>query len=87
MVVKFLKKGIRSNGLYIPVFYSKGSYTKESKLPKGTITVYSRKYGERLPAILRPINQSDMQTDYFEKDKARILPRSKFYKRVSKFVL
>lgn len=86
MVIKFLKKGIRSGGEYIPVFYSKGIYTKESKIPKNTITIYSRSYSKSLPSILRPKNESSGMTDYFEKDRARIFPKSKHYKSVLKFV-
>ena len=84
MSIKFLKKGIRFDGQYTPVFYSQGNYTPESKLPKKTITVYSRDYGKRLPSALSPINQSDGMTDYFEKDRARILPGSKYYKQALK---
>jgi len=81
MAIKFLKKGIRSNGRYIPVWYSMGGLYNE---PKGTITIYAREYNKRLPKELSPENFSDMQTDYFEKDRARIRPRSKYYQEVIK---
>jgi len=86
MKIRFLKKGIKTNGRYVPVWYSKGEYTKESGLPKGTITIYAKGYNDRLPNVLNPINQSDMQTDYFEKDKARITPTNRYYKKVIRVI-
>lgn len=84
--IRFLKYKIVYNGKNIPVRYSKGSYTKESGLPEGTITIYAREYGNQLPNELNPENDSDMQTDYFDKDRARITPDSEYYNEVSKFV-
>ena len=86
MAIKFLKKGIRSDGEYIPVHYSRGSYTKESGFPEGTITIYAKKYNKRLPLALNPRNDSDSRTDYFETDRARIFPSSKHYKKVMKYI-
>ncbi len=83
MAVKFLKKGIKYNGQYIPVHYSKGSYTKESGLPEGTITIYGKNY-KHLPKELSPENNSDMMTDYFENDRFRVLPNTKFHKEITK---
>ena len=84
--IKFLKNGIRYQGKYIRVFYSKGSYSKESGFPEGTITIYARDYSSHLPPELKPQNDSDMQTDYFEKDRARISPNNKYYNEIKKFV-
>lgn len=83
--LKFLKHSIRlKSGKKIRINYSQGSYTKESGLPKGTITIYAKDYGIQLPKKLRPENLTDIQTDYFEKDRARIKPKSKYFKEVLK---
>ena len=66
-----------------PVWYSKGSYSKESGIPAETITIYARRY-KPLPSELNPENDSDIQTDYFAEDRARITPQSKYYKAVLK---
>lgn len=79
--IKFLKKGIRCNGQYIPVIYSKSDLRG---YPQGTITIYCRTYRDSLPAELNPKNDSDSMTDYFEKDRARITPDSPFYSDVLK---
>lgn len=81
--IQFLKNAIKSDGKKSRVYYSKGSYTKESKLPKGTITIYAKDYGH-LPNALKPQNESDIMTDYFEKDRVRIKPSSKYYQKVNK---
>ena len=83
---KTILEAALENGIYIPVSYSKGNYTRQSGLPEGTITIYSKKYGKSLPRGLFPQNESDPLTDYFEKDKARIKPGSKNYNEVSKFI-
>lgn len=83
MAIKFLKKGIKVNGQYMPVHYSKGPYTDASGLLPDTITVYGKKY-KPLPRELNPKNESDIQTDYFENDRARIPPNSKFHKEIMK---
>lgn len=70
--LKFLKHAIKHKGKRSRVWYSKGSYTKESGLPKGTITIYAKDYGMQLPKELNPENDSDIQTDLFMKDRARI---------------
>lgn len=80
-MIKFLKKGIRYNGKYIPVWYSDGPLYG---FPKGTITIYAREYGNQLPNELKPKNDTDLMTDYFAKDRARITPRNKYYKLVKR---
>lgn len=77
--IRFLKKGIRYKGKYIPVHYSLGELYG---YPKGTITIYARIYGLKLPPELNPENESDIQTDLFVKDKARITPSNKYYPEV-----
>ncbi len=84
--IKFLKNGIRYGRDYIPVHYSQPTYTPESKLPPKTITIYARDLLKPLPRELQPINETDGMTDYYEKDRARILPNSKFFKQVLKHI-
>lgn len=74
-MIKILKKGIKANGTYHPCWYSNAELIN---YPKGTITVYAKTY-ESLPADLKPENDSDMMTDYFEKDRARITPDHPLY--------
>ena len=81
--IRFLKHAIKYKGKRIRVWYSKGKLLHH---PEGTITIYAREYGSQLPPELNPQNDSDMRTDYFEKDRARILPNSKYYNEVKKFV-
>lgn len=42
MALKFYKNWIDDNGKRIRVRYHLGSYTKESGLPEGTITIYAK---------------------------------------------
>ena len=81
---KFLKKGIRTKQGYVPVWYSKGGLI--DKYPKDTITIYSRDYGKRLPSSLKPEKDTDMMTDYFEKDRARIYPGTTHHKKIKKIM-
>jgi len=76
-MVKFLKKGIRENGKYMPAWYSK----KED----GRVVVYARDLIKGLPACLNVINNTDSQVDYFEKDKAIINQDSPFYSQVIQY--
>lgn len=80
--IRFLQNAIKFGNKKARVLYSKGSYTKESGIPQGTITIYSKDYGSTLPKQLIPQNDTDMRTDYFEKDRARIKPKSKYYGQV-----
>lgn len=43
--IRFLKHSIKFRGKKARVRYHKGSYTKESGLPEGTITIYAQDYG------------------------------------------
>ena len=74
--IKVLKHGIKVNGEYIRAWYSLGNLIN---YPETTITVYAKEYGGRLPIELSPENDSDSMTDYFCKDRARILPDHPLY--------
>lgn len=80
MTVKFMWNGIKVDGELCRAYYSTGSYTKESGIPEETITVYAKDY-RGFPQIegLQIKNDSDMMTDYFEKDRIRIMPDNKYY--------
>jgi hypothetical protein len=82
--IRFMTHAIVHQGKRVKVSYSKGSYTKESGLPDGTITIYAKEYGNQLPAELNVKNETDFQTDYFDKDRGRITPDSHYYKDVLK---
>lgn len=84
MEIKFLKKGMKVNGQYFPVFYS----SPKNNI-NGNATVYLRTY-DSLPEEARKIfnveNSSDSQTDYFEKDRIRIAPTSPYFSQIEALV-
>lgn len=74
--VKFLKKGVKdATGKYYPCWYSM------TRLISGemAITLYARSILKGLPCELKPENNSDMMTDYFEKDRVRFFEGSTEY--------
>jgi len=82
--LKFLKYAIKDKmGKKSKVWYSQGELYG---YPKGTITVYAKEYGSQLPKELKLENDTDLMTDYFAKDRARITPKSKYYKEVLKLL-
>lgn len=83
----FLKNAIKdAQGKKTRVWYSQGNYTKQSGIPQSTITISAKDYGAMIPSQLRPKNESDIMTDYFAKDKARIKKGSKYFKDVEKLL-
>lgn len=64
------------------VFYSSGKLLNH---PEGTLTIYKRDYG-RFSALVHGCfevqNDSDSMTDYFEKDRIRVLPGHPLYAEV-----
>jgi hypothetical protein len=80
MTIKLLKKGIKINGKYCPCFYSPARNNLH-----GNATIYIKSYDplpEEAYKILQVENQSDMRTDYFEKDRIRIPPTSPYFTQV-----
>jgi hypothetical protein len=75
--------GIKVDGTLYKAHYSIGNYTERSGIPKETITIYAKDYGS-FPAIegLTIENNSDSMTDYFEKDRIRVYPNSRWYDEV-----
>ena len=80
MEMKLLKKGIKFNGKYYPCHYS----SRKNNI-KGNATIYIKSY-EHLPSeaysILQVENNSDIMTDYIERDRIRIPPTSQYFNRV-----
>lgn len=82
--LRFLKNAIKDlqTGKKTRVWYSQGNYTKESGLPKNTITIYAKDWDGKIPRQLKPENDTDIMTDYFAKDRARVKPSNKYFKEV-----
>lgn len=89
-VIKWMWNGIKVDGKLHRAHYSMGTLVvdKESKeghvtreTKEGYVTVYARDYTTGLPRLggETVVNDSDGQTDYFERDRMRIAPDSKFY--------
>ncbi len=80
MQVKFMWNGIKVDGTLYKAHYSMGGYTANSGIPANTITIYGKNY-DSLPQLegLTIENDSDIMTDYFENDRIRITPDSKYY--------
>lgn len=80
MKIKLLKKGIKVNGEYFPCFYSPAKNNLN-----GNATIYIRSY-KSLPGECRKElhveNNTNLMTDYFEKDRIRIPPTSPYFKQV-----
>ena len=74
--IRFVTNGLKVNGEYVPCNYHINS---------GYITIYAREYGSQLPHELGNVqNDSDGQTDYFEKDHVNVTRFSPFYKECYK---
>jgi hypothetical protein len=83
-MIKFLYNGIKKDDKLYKASYYKGSYTKESSIPEGTITIFAKEYGH-FPNIegLEKINETDIMTDYFEKDRIHVQPDNQYYNDVN----
>ena len=82
MEIKLLKKGIKVDGEYYPCWYSS---SKNSSLAQIQATIYIKTYDslpEELKREMEVVNNSDIQTDYFEKDRIRIPAGSKYFNLV-----
>ena len=83
--IKFLKKGIRIEGQYFPVWYSMGNLGPN--YPQETISIYSKNYGHfPADAFDKVENDTEIMTDYFEKDRVRLLPGDRCYAAALKAV-
>ena len=78
--IKFYYNGIKvDGGKLIKCHYSKGNLTNH---PETTITIYASDYGHVLPTTLNPQNDTDIMTDYFDKDRARVAIEHPLYKEI-----
>jgi hypothetical protein len=82
--VKFLQHGVRSlaTGKVHPCWYS------PTTLIDGTVcvTLYAKSILKGLPAELKPINGSDVMTDYFESDHVRFVEGTAEYALLMKLI-
>ena len=83
MAIKFMKYAVKEGKNKVRVHYSRGGLRN---YPDGTITIYAKDYGARLPKGLFPKNDTDIMTDYFDKDKARVTPSNKHYPSIRKLL-
>lgn len=63
-------------------YYSAGEYRG---MPDGTITIYARDYNrfsDKVRAAFAVQNDSDIQTDYFDNDRIRVIPAHPLYPQV-----
>lgn len=81
--LKFFWNGIKENGGKLQkCWYSDGPFTSH---PAGTITIYARDYNRFSAGVneaFAVLNDTDMQTDYFETDRIRVTPSHALYAQV-----
>ena len=76
MKLQWMYNGIKIDG---KLFKGWWSFFKSIKTGQDGITFYSRSY-DNMPDIGMTVeNETDMQTDYFEKDRIRFTPGLKWY--------
>ena len=80
MKIKLLKKRLRVNGEYFPCHYSPSCNNRNN-----VATIYLSTY-KRLPKEVYEFfnvqNETDIMTDYFEKDRIRISPEHELFSQV-----
>lgn len=82
MNIKLLKKGIKIEGKYYPAHYS----SSDNNI-NGNATIYIRSYDSLPKDAYKELdiqNDTDMMTDYFERDRIRISPSSKYFHMVER---
>ena len=80
MNIKFLYNGIKVDGKLYRAWYWKAT---SRNMPEGTITISAKDYIS-FPEIpgLRAINNTDLMTDYFDKDRIHVTPENPWYPQV-----
>lgn len=82
--LKFFYNGIKdADGKLQRVWYSNAKLLNE---PDGTITIYARTHkplSATVNAAFKVENDSDLMTDYFEKDRIRVRPTHPLYPEVA----
>lgn len=81
MTIKFMWNGIKKDGKLYRARYSDGKLLNS---PEGTITIYARDYDD-FPKVegLNIENNTEIMTDYFEKDRVRVTPDNIHYTAVT----
>lgn len=82
--IKFQQNAIVVNGARIRVHYSFCKAGQHRRTGAAGISIYARDYSGRLPASLNPSNDTDLYTDYFEKDRAFVPVSSPLFASVAK---
>lgn len=81
MEIKFVYNGIKdkNTGRLYKAWFCKGNHINGEDI----ITIYAKDYNS-LPEVdgLKIINESDLMTDYFEKDRIEVCPDNKYYNEV-----
>lgn len=76
-MVKFMKHYVTNGETKARVHYS---HMRMASTGEECVTLYSKDYGNDLGAIFGTIeNNTDIMTDYFEKDRVRILKSNPLY--------
>lgn len=82
-MLKFFYNGIKANGGKLQkAHYSFGNYTTESGINPASVTIYAREYDGFCGEVATAFdvqNNTDSQTDYFEKDRIRVAPEHPLY--------
>lgn len=65
----FNRLGIRTNGKYYPASYHISTNREGTKM----LCINAKDHCGRLPAAINPKNDTDSMTDYFDRDRAKIL--------------
>lgn len=85
---KFVWNGIKVNaGKLQKARFNMGNYLPTSGFPEGTITIYAQNYtgfSREVWEVFEVENDSDLMTDYFEKDRIRVKPSHPLYAQVLK---
>jgi hypothetical protein len=78
--IKFMWNGIKIDGKLYRAWYSIGNLVH---YPSDTVTIYGKDY-DGFPEIegLTIHNDSDMRTDYFEKDRIRVMNGNRYYQAI-----
>jgi len=81
MTVKFMYNGLKIDGKLYKGHWSRNGYVNAGKVCFETVTFYMRGY-EDLPIVtgFEIHNDTDITTDYFEKDRVRFTPDHANYK-------
>jgi hypothetical protein len=81
--VKFLQNGVRSSsGTFHPCYYSLTTLIDG----RVAVTLYAKSILKGLPAEMKPENDSDMQTDYFENDRVRFFEGSTEFAQLKQLI-